>query len=186
MPALLLGQPPGPTESVLLVCGCMLLAAWWWSLDRQPTDEEARVNYHVEPGRCGRCGYELAGNVSGVCPECGWRIPPESSLPVDPTWGLFWKRWEIVRMDRPRRRLAVCLGAAAGATAMGLVPLMVMRRPSLPVVLGAACFFLMAVFGLINGWRILRFIRHSSGDSRPRAGQEAGGGDPVPGASRLQ
>ncbi len=23
------------------------------------------------PGRCVRCGYDLAGNVSGVCPECG-------------------------------------------------------------------------------------------------------------------
>jgi hypothetical protein len=26
---------------------------------------------------CGQCGYDLTGNVSGVCPECGWRIPPE-------------------------------------------------------------------------------------------------------------
>ena len=24
---------------------------------------------------CGQCGYDLTGNVSGVCPECGWRIP---------------------------------------------------------------------------------------------------------------
>lgn len=23
------------------------------------------------PGRCDRCGYDLTGNVSGVCPECG-------------------------------------------------------------------------------------------------------------------
>ena len=26
----------------------------------------------VEPGHC-RCGYDLKGNVSGVCPECGAR-----------------------------------------------------------------------------------------------------------------
>jgi hypothetical protein len=27
------------------------------------------------PGRCRKCGYNLSGNVSGVCPECGavWR-----------------------------------------------------------------------------------------------------------------
>jgi len=25
---------------------------------------------------CGRCGYNLTGNSSGVCPECGWAIPP--------------------------------------------------------------------------------------------------------------
>ena len=23
------------------------------------------------PGSCGKCGYDLTGNVSGVCPECG-------------------------------------------------------------------------------------------------------------------
>jgi len=23
------------------------------------------------PGQCHRCGYDLTGNVSGVCPECG-------------------------------------------------------------------------------------------------------------------
>jgi len=26
------------------------------------------------PGHCGKCGYDLTGNVSGVCPECGDRI----------------------------------------------------------------------------------------------------------------
>ena len=24
---------------------------------------------------CARCGYNLQGNVSGRCPECGWRMP---------------------------------------------------------------------------------------------------------------
>ncbi|MCP4251307.1 MAG: hypothetical protein GY778_30090 [bacterium] len=23
------------------------------------------------PGRCDQCGYDLTGNVSGRCPECG-------------------------------------------------------------------------------------------------------------------
>ena len=27
------------------------------------------------PGVCALCGYNLTGNVSGRCPECGWRIP---------------------------------------------------------------------------------------------------------------
>lgn len=30
----------------------------------------------IEAGRCPRCGYDLAGNVTGVCPECGERIEP--------------------------------------------------------------------------------------------------------------
>jgi hypothetical protein len=25
----------------------------------------------VSPGNCTRCGYDLTGNISGVCPECG-------------------------------------------------------------------------------------------------------------------
>lgn len=25
----------------------------------------------VRPGACGACGYDLEGNVSGKCPECG-------------------------------------------------------------------------------------------------------------------
>jgi hypothetical protein len=24
---------------------------------------------------CAQCGYNLTGNVSGRCPECGWRLP---------------------------------------------------------------------------------------------------------------
>jgi hypothetical protein len=33
------------------------------------------------PGYCRACGYNLTGNVSGVCPECGTKIkpPPDSS-----------------------------------------------------------------------------------------------------------
>jgi ribosomal protein S27AE len=23
---------------------------------------------------CGSCGYNLTGNVSGICPECGWKL----------------------------------------------------------------------------------------------------------------
>jgi len=33
-------------------------------------------------GLCLKCGYNLAGNVSGVCPECGERIGPDN--PIDP------------------------------------------------------------------------------------------------------
>lgn len=28
----------------------------------------------IPPGHCQKCGYDLTGNVSGVCPECGERI----------------------------------------------------------------------------------------------------------------
>ncbi len=35
--------------------------AFLWWLDRRRTP----------PGHCHHCGYDLTGNVSGVCPECG-------------------------------------------------------------------------------------------------------------------
>ena len=28
----------------------------------------------LDGGHCQSCGYDLTGNVSGVCPECGVRI----------------------------------------------------------------------------------------------------------------
>jgi len=31
-------------------------------------------------GACMKCGYDLTGNVSGVCPECGQRVPGTDSV----------------------------------------------------------------------------------------------------------
>ncbi len=36
----------------------------------------------IPPGHCQRCGYDLTGNVSGVCPECGLPVPPPPSAPL--------------------------------------------------------------------------------------------------------
>jgi hypothetical protein len=31
----------------------------------------------IPPGHCQKCGYNLTGNISGVCPECGEPIPDD-------------------------------------------------------------------------------------------------------------
>jgi hypothetical protein len=36
-------------------------AAFLWWTDRR----------RIPPGHCQNCGYNLTGNVSGICPECG-------------------------------------------------------------------------------------------------------------------
>lgn len=36
-------------------------------------------------GQCMYCGYNLQGNESGVCPECGKEIPPPPAKP-DKLW----------------------------------------------------------------------------------------------------
>jgi hypothetical protein len=33
-----------------------------------------RARERFRQGRCPRCGYDLTGNVTGVCPECGVRV----------------------------------------------------------------------------------------------------------------
>lgn len=38
-----------------------------------------RLRRGTEP-RCGQCGYNLTGNVSGVCPECGVGIDSDQRL----------------------------------------------------------------------------------------------------------
>jgi hypothetical protein len=36
----------------------------WWRTRRRPSSQ------------CPSCGYDLTGNVSGLCPECGTEVPP--------------------------------------------------------------------------------------------------------------
>ena len=36
-----------------------------------PTAVLCRRDRRIPPGHCQSCGYDLTGNVSGVCPECG-------------------------------------------------------------------------------------------------------------------
>lgn len=36
--------------------------------------------FRQDPTHCGCCGYDLTGNVSGVCPECGWHLPPPTGF----------------------------------------------------------------------------------------------------------
>ncbi len=38
--------------------------AWLFHRDRK----------RIQPGHCQMCGYDLTGNVSGVCPECGTKV----------------------------------------------------------------------------------------------------------------
>jgi len=48
-----------PPWLVLSAFGALTAFLWWYDRCR------------VRPGQCRRCGYDLTGNVSGRCPECG-------------------------------------------------------------------------------------------------------------------
>lgn len=54
-----------------------MMPLWWltavggWIIWRLATRDDRR-----RQGRCQECGYDLTGNVSRVCPECGSLISP--------------------------------------------------------------------------------------------------------------
>ncbi len=49
----------------------VLLAVWSWFLARPLIEQRRRRRNNL----CATCGYDLTGNVSGRCPECGEQIP---------------------------------------------------------------------------------------------------------------
>ena len=48
--------------------------AWLWHRDRRP------ISSSPDHWLCLRCGYDLTGNTSGVCPECGDKACPPAGL----------------------------------------------------------------------------------------------------------
>jgi hypothetical protein len=59
---------------VLLSLIVLALAVWVWRNGRR-----------APPGRCTTCGYDLTGNVSHVCPECGTPAPHCAQRPAGTT-----------------------------------------------------------------------------------------------------
>ena len=56
------------------VCTCGLLGTCVTAYvrdRRRRIAEERRYS-----GQCASCGYDLTGNVSGICPECGEEVSP--------------------------------------------------------------------------------------------------------------
>jgi hypothetical protein len=60
----------------LLLPGLVFLCAVVVSLVFHPRDT---AKAHRD-GICDRCGYDLTGNTSGKCPECGLRIAPKRAV----------------------------------------------------------------------------------------------------------
>ena len=59
-------RPPVPFWFLGLVVALMLLTGWSWY--------RWRVARRHCVGHCRRCGYNLTGNRSGRCPECGQAV----------------------------------------------------------------------------------------------------------------
>jgi Ca2+/Na+ antiporter len=92
-----------------------------WLMMRRPTEEDAQKNFAHDPGHCGRCEYDLTGNVSGVCPECGWVIPKTPVRLENPKWAFWWREWEIDYLENWRRTLRTMRINAVMFAAVGVL-----------------------------------------------------------------
>ena len=55
-------------------CPLILLTVFFAILPVKVVVSADRETRRRRRGECGRCGYDLTGNTSGVCPECGTSV----------------------------------------------------------------------------------------------------------------
>jgi len=60
-----------------LVAPSWVWAVWWTAMTVLLWRRWARMRWRLMPGRCRGCGYDLTGNQTGECPECGRSAPVE-------------------------------------------------------------------------------------------------------------
>jgi len=158
---------PGPLSAgqrimFSILAGLMLAVSAWESFRRLTPAEELTI-FGADPGRCARCGYDLTGNVSRLCPECGWSIPASSEVGDWPLWTLWWREWRIRRLRDWRRTfrltLWIMLMFAGTAVIVLSIPWAIGRRPAaafaLPMVLMAAHF-------AVNAFRVRAYGRREA------------------------
>jgi hypothetical protein len=127
---------------------------------RTPPAHESLQNFAADSRHCGHCEYDLTGNVSGVCPECGWQIP-QGQLDVDtPGWPLWWRQWPIDHLRNWRGTLAFLVTYAVLFAATAVVFLIYIKV--IPVALLSA---LMAANMSINAIRVVAYGRRHSATS---------------------
>ncbi len=98
--------------ALLAAPGCL----WLMCLITGLTSPERRARLVANQGRCGDCGYDLMGNVSGACPECGEAVGPVT------TGGAWW--WAVART-----LLLWLVGAAVGLGLFGFIFYKMLSQP---------------------------------------------------------
>lgn len=103
----------------MMLWWCPFVLALLYSGWRKPSAKDHLKNYAQDSGHCGQCGYDLTGNVSGICPECGWSIPAAPVQAESLVWVQWWNGWEIAYLENWRRSLLsmIVLVAAFGGLA---------------------------------------------------------------------
>ena len=77
-PRLLPSAQDLPIYAVVFVLSASIATSSHFSCWRIRSDRRAQL---VGAHRCGTCGYDLTGNISGRCPECGTSLPASAPTP---------------------------------------------------------------------------------------------------------
>jgi hypothetical protein len=125
---------------------------------RPRTAREDLQNWVCDTRHCGRCGYDLTGNVSGICPECGTPIPDSPKQIQKPWWGAWWLQWHIDYLDNWRKTLAFAVVTAIFCAALALWIAIRWHEWSVLVFFG-----LISVIMAINCIRIVQYGRRIGG-----------------------
>lgn len=139
------------------LCWAVFLVSMGYQAFRKPSAKDHLRNFIQDPRHCGQCGYDLTGNTSGTCPECGWSIP-QASAPIErPRWVFWWNGWQIDYLDDWRKSLAnmaiITLMFAGLAAWFGL------RAASVPFALLPA---VLAIHFGINAVRVVAYARRAA------------------------
>lgn len=129
-----------PASTSTLIYGVLLLTVAWPLLFGSPdrfSKSETIENYRADRQHCGQCEYDLTGNESGICPECGWQIPRE--LPAAPPvhWAAWWQQWRIDHLENARRTMWECMLYTVLFVGAAVVMVVLDNRPA-AVILGLA------------------------------------------------
>ncbi|HEX2973617.1 MAG TPA: hypothetical protein VHP11_14880 [Tepidisphaeraceae bacterium] len=145
-------------HKVMLAAGVACVAIALYQCLRKPPAHEAMENFAADSRHCGQCEYDLTGNTSGVCPECGWRIP-QGELDIDtPGWALWWQQWPIDHLRNWRKTLADLIIFAVLFAAAAVVEGVYFK--SLAVV---PLMAFMSVHMLVNAIRVVAYGRRQAG-----------------------
>ena len=67
-------RPPAPARSVAIPLWIVFIASGGLAGGLWLTGRHSSAAMRIRTGHCVHCGYNLTGNVSGVCPECGTAV----------------------------------------------------------------------------------------------------------------
>ena len=138
-----------------LLMGVVFVSASLFQIFQRQTENDIKANYARDPAHCGRCSYDLTGNTSGICPECGWTIPQEPVQYQRPDWACWWKQWQIDYLDNWRRKLAGITFWMVIFAVLGIVGLFFYAQSYTVSILS----FLMSLMFAINFIRIIAYAR---------------------------